>query len=121
MESDSANNIGKGYRRCKAVLAIVKACYQILLENGFKAKLSAEKGVCTEAFENIVEVNILLSGLGFENTGCSVAHGINDSFTILPETRSYFHGEKVAFGTICQLVMENRSKEEIKEVIDFCM
>jgi glycerol dehydrogenase len=31
-----------------------------------------------------------------------------------------YHGEKVAFGTICQLVMENRPMEEIDEVVQFC-
>jgi glycerol dehydrogenase len=32
-----------------------------------------------------------------------------------------YHGEKVAFGTLVQLVMENRSIEDIEEVIDFCL
>ena len=30
------------------------------------------------------------------------------------------HGEKVAFGTLVQLVLENADLEEIEEVIDFC-
>jgi glycerol dehydrogenase len=119
-ESDTANYIGKGFRRCKVAIAIATACYAILMEDGLKAKLSAENGVCSEAFENIVEANILLSGLGFENSGCAIAHGINDGLTILPETKDYFHGEKVAFGTICQLMMENRPQTEVLQVLDFC-
>jgi glycerol dehydrogenase len=39
----------------------------------------------------------------------------------LPETKDYFHGEKVAFGTICQLIMENRPYKEIQKVLDFCI
>ena len=31
------------------------------------------------------------------------------------------HGEKVAFGVICQLVIENRPTEELHRVIDFCL
>ena len=30
------------------------------------------------------------------------------------------HGEKVAFGTICQLILENAPDEEIVTVINFC-
>jgi glycerol dehydrogenase len=120
-ESDSANYIGKGYRRCRAAMAISRMCYEILLEDGLEAKLAAEKGVCTEALENVIEANTLLSGLGFENTGCAAGHAINEGLTVLPETHHFYHGEKVAFGTVCMLVLENRSKEEIKKVIDFCL
>ena len=31
-----------------------------------------------------------------------------------------YHGEKVAFGTITQLVLENVSLEELEEILDFC-
>ncbi|MCX8130600.1 MAG: glycerol dehydrogenase [Clostridia bacterium] len=120
-ESDTANYIGKGYRRCKAAMAIAKLCYEILLEDGLEAKLAAERGVCTEALENVIEANTLLSGVGFENTGCAAGHAINEGLTVLEETHHFYHGEKVAFGTICQLVLENRPKEEIEEVIKFCL
>ena len=36
-------------------------------------------------------------------------------------THKYFHGEKVAFGTIAQLVLENAPKEELETVLDFCL
>jgi len=32
-----------------------------------------------------------------------------------------YHGEKVAYSTIVQMVLEGRSSEEIEEVIDFCI
>jgi glycerol dehydrogenase len=120
-ESDTANYVGKGYRRTKASMAIAKLCYDILIEDGLEAKLAAEKGVCTEAVENIIEANTLLSGVGFENTGCAAGHAVNEGLTVLEETHHFFHGEKVAFGTICQLVLENRAKNEIEEVIRFCV
>lgn len=41
--------------------------------------------------------------------------------TILEGTHKYFHGEKVAFGTIAQLVLENSPKEELNQVLDFCL
>ena len=32
-----------------------------------------------------------------------------------------YHGEKVAYSTIVQMVLEGRSSEEIEEVMDFCI
>lgn len=119
--SDTANYVWEGYRRTKLGLVISKLCYETLLEKGLYAKNAAENGCCTEALEDIIEVNTLLSGLGYENTGCAGAHGVHAGLTALPETNAYFHGEKVAFGTICQLVLENKESELIKEVIDFCI
>ncbi len=39
--------------------------------------------------------------------------------TAMPETHAYYHGEKVAFGTLTQLVLENA--DELYEVLDFCV
>ncbi|MDR3186154.1 MAG: glycerol dehydrogenase [Christensenellaceae bacterium] len=105
----------------KSAFALASLCYQTLLEDGFKALLACKAKVVTPALENIIETNILLSGLGFESGGLAAAHAIHDGLTILEETHKYYHGEKVAFGTICQLVLENSSQEEIDEVISFCL
>ena len=59
--------------------------------------------------------------MGFENTGCAGAHGIHNGLTALPETNKYFHGEKVAFGTLCQLVLENKPSKLIEQVYEFCI
>jgi len=32
-----------------------------------------------------------------------------------------YHGEKVAFGTLTQLILENVNRDELEEVIDFCL
>ncbi len=119
-DSDSANYVGNGFRRSLSGMALSRLCYDTLLAQGVKAKAAVERGACTEAVEDIIEANTLLSGLGFENCGCAAAHGIHDGLTALSETHHLYHGEKVAFGTLCQLVMENRPKEEIDDVIFFC-
>ncbi len=119
-DSDSANFVGTGFRRSLSGMALAKLSYDILLAQGVKAKAAVERGACTEAVEDVIEANTLLSGLGFENCGCAAAHGIHDGLTALDETHHLYHGEKVAFGTICQLVLENRPMEEISEVISFC-
>ena len=104
----------------KAAFALATLCYETLLADGVKAKIASDENVVTAALENIIEANILLSGLGFESGGLGAAHAIHDGFTILEGTHKYMHGEKVAFGTLCQLVLENAPEEEIMEVLEFC-
>ncbi|MDO3408320.1 glycerol dehydrogenase [Saccharibacillus sp. CPCC 101409] len=104
-----------------AALALATLCYEMLLRDGLKAKTACDANVVTQALENIVETNILLSGLGFESGGLAGAHAIHDGLTILEGTHHYFHGEKVSFGTIAQLVLENAPAEELNQVMDFCL
>lgn len=102
-----------------AALSLARLCYDILIDYGFQAKLAAENGAATEALEKVVEANTLLSGLGFESAGLAAAHAIHNGFTVLEETHQAYHGEKVAFGALVQLVLENRSREQFEEVLSF--
>lgn len=79
-----------------------------------------ERHVCTKAVENVIEANTYLSGVGFESGGLAGAHAIHNGLTAIPETHSLYHGEKVAFGTLVQLVLENAPLEELEEVLEFC-
>ena len=105
----------------RTALALARLCYEMLLEDGLKARIAVENKCVTPALENIVEANTLLSGLGFESCGLAAAHAIHNGLTVLEGTHDYYHGEKVAFGTLAQLVLENAPMEEIEEVIDLCM
>ena len=100
--------------------ALAKLCYDTLLNYGAAAKLACEAGVVTPALEHIVEANTLLSGLGFESGGLSGAHAIHNGLTIMEETHHYWHGEKVAIGTLALLMLTDRPPCVIKEVFDFC-
>ncbi|MDR2860811.1 MAG: glycerol dehydrogenase [Elusimicrobiota bacterium] len=104
----------------KSALALAKLCYDTLLESGYAAKLAVEQKVCTKAVEDIIEANTYLSGIGFESGGLAAAHSVHNGLTAIPETHAFYHGEKVAFGTITQLVLEGESSELIYEVIGFC-
>ncbi|GKW14453.1 glycerol dehydrogenase [Pectobacterium carotovorum subsp. carotovorum] len=103
-----------------AAEAIAFKCYETLLKDAHKAMLAVEKNVVTEAVENIVEANTLLSGLGFESGGLAAAHAIHNGFTALEETHHIYHGEKVAFGTLAQLFLENAPSEELETVASLC-
>jgi glycerol dehydrogenase len=102
-------------------MAVAKLCHDTLMEKGREALFAAKRGLRTTAFEDVVEANTLLSGVGFENTGCSLAHGLQASFSTSKQASHMLHGELVAFGTLCQLVAENRPAEEFRTVFDFCL
>lgn len=113
------NNMPGG-KSTLAAFALATLCFDTLMEESLKAKAACEMKVVTQALENIVEANILLSGLGFESSGLAAAHAIHDGLTVLEETHHFMHGEKVAFGTLAHLVLENAPEEEIENVIGYC-
>lgn len=95
-------------------------CWKYLQLNGIQAKADAEANNCSAAYENIVEVNTYLSGVGFESGGLAAAHAIQKGFTMIPELHHAQHGEKVAFCTLTQLVMEKAPQKELEAVLSFC-
>ena len=104
-----------------AAMALAELCFDTLMEEGVKAKIALEAGVCTPAVEKIIEANTLLSGIGFESAGLAGAHAIHNGLTVLEECHHMYHGEKVAFGTLAQLVLENVPHEELEEIIMWCI
>lgn len=117
--SNATNCVGG--KTTLAAMALARLCYDTLISDGVKAALAVKNNVCTKAVENIIEANTYLSGIGFESGGLAGAHAIHNGLTALEETHALYHGEKVAFGTLVQLVLENAPDEEIDEVVNFCM
>ena len=118
-ETSNASSCAAG-TTTMAAQALAKLCYETLIAEGYKAKLAADNNCSTKALEKIIEANTLLSGIGFESGGLAGAHAIHNGLTVLSECHHMYHGEKVAFGTIVQLVLENAPEEELGEVLDFC-
>lgn len=108
---------GKG---TAAALTLARLCYDTLIAQGLKAKLALEAGACSPAVEKIIEANTYLSGVGFESGGLAGAHAVHNGLTVIPECHHLYHGEKVAFGTLVQLVLEDYDMEELLEVLSFC-
>lgn len=104
----------------KYILMLSKLCRDTILQEGYNAVSSLKEGIYSKALDEIIEANIYLSGVGFENGGLSVAHALHNGLTVLEDSYKSLHGEKVAFATIVQLVLEDRPIEEIKEIILFC-
>jgi glycerol dehydrogenase len=116
--ASGANNVF-GARPPLAALHLADLSYEVIREHGEEAKRSVERGTVTPALEEVVEANILLSGLGFESGGLAAAHAIHAGFTLIQEMSSAMHGEKVAFGVLVQLIMEQRPREFLEDLLAF--
>ncbi len=103
-----------------AAMSLASLCRDTLFKKGHAAKLSSDANIPSEALEEVVEANTYLSGIGFESSGLAAAHAIHNGFTAIEDCHHLYHGEKVAFGTIVQLVLENADQNEIYKVIEFC-
>ncbi len=109
----------RGGLACESGLALAKLCRDILFADApFVVRTYDTQGI-TPAFERIVEANILLSGLGVELCHVAGAHAIHNGLTSLKETHQCYHGEKVAFGLLVQLILEGAPTREIEEILAF--
>jgi len=103
----------------EAGLSIARRCYELVMTHGRRAiNAIRSENWNDENIDAIVEANILLSGLGFENGGLAFAHAFCNGLTQVPESHQALHGEIVAFGTIIQCVLENAAETEA--VVRFC-
>lgn len=102
------------------VKAMTKLCFDTIMENAEEAILAVEAGVVTPAFENIIEANVLLSGIGWESGGLATAHTLGNGLPDFPETHAYMHGEKVCFGICTELMLDKNIKPTYrKEIFTF--
>jgi len=109
----------RGGGSTQSALALAKLCYETLLEDGAEALRAVQTQVVTPALERLVEANTLLSGLGFESSGLAAAHAVHNGLTAAPGTHDFFHGEKVAYGLLVQLVLEGQPRSVLEQVLRF--
>ena len=112
-----ANNF-YGTPPLNTTLMMANAVYQTLVDHGPRAYQSIVAGCLDDEVETVVEATVLLSGVGFESGGLSLAHALIRGLTAVPTMASMLHGELVAFGTLVQLMAEDRPHSEIQELVD---
>lgn len=116
--NSGSRNVARGQATTLA-LTTAKLCFDILMEYGLQAKIANENQVVTPALEKVVEANILLSGIGFESGGVAAAHSLQDGLNMLEECNGFYHGEKIGFLTLVQLVLEGREGHIVEKVFNF--
>lgn len=96
---------------------LAKLCNEMLFKYAVKAVEDIKEKTLSKELEAIIETNIYLSGVGFENNGCAIAHGIYNGMSFAEGHENALHGEMVAYGTLVQLAAEyiDRGKWDEKE------
>lgn len=109
-ENSGVNTLGAA--PTLAAEAIAEKCREVLLEFAEDAVEANEKHTITPAFEAVVEANTLLSGIGFESGGLSIAHALHNAMVSLwgREVKGS-HGQIIALTTLQQLRIEGREEE----------
>lgn len=100
-------------------LLLANSTYHNLLKWGKLALDDVKLKKNTSIVEKVVESTVLLSGLGFESGGLSLAHALIRGLTALPTLSSKLHGELVAYGTMVQAILEKREPAFIEELRNF--
>lgn len=116
--ADGAGNFFGG-RASITALAIGDACYRTLRTHGVAAMRAAEAHTPDESFEAIVEANVLMAGLAWENGGLSYAHAVVRGLVKARDASMASHGEHVAYGVLVQLAIEDRNDDFIIDIMDF--
>ncbi|GGE76891.1 glycerol dehydrogenase [Shewanella carassii] len=114
-QADGVNLVLK--KPSRTGLGLAELCYQLLSENVAAAMDAVNNQIVTPALEQTIEATIYLSGVGAEAGGLAAAHAVNNGMSAVAELHGAQHGEKVVFGLLTQLVLENAPQNEIDNVI----
>ena len=123
-EASSCQRSGKGNilgrQGTSLAYVIARSCFDTILQHGAAAVTHCMAGLVTPQVDEVIEANVLLSGLGFESGGVAAAHAIHHGLTTIHGTHNYLHGEKVAIGVQATLFLKARPASEIDQVFTFC-
>ncbi len=99
-----------------------KQCKDLLLKHSKSAVSAARTGILNEDFIKVAEAIIMLGGMvgGFGDRYGRVAgaHAVHNGLTVLEETHHALHGEKIAYGILIQLILEDKW-DELASILRF--
>jgi glycerol dehydrogenase len=108
-----------GTRPLATGLAIADACYRTIRRHGAAGIRDCAAGVVGPDLEALVEAVVLMSGLGFENGGLSLAHSLTRGLMPARGAGSAMHGEHVAWALLVQRAVEGADDAELADLAGF--
>ena len=92
-----------------------RQCKDVLVEHSRSALQAVKNNALNDAFTKVVETIIVFGGMvgGFGDHYGRIAgaHAIHNGLTALEETHHALHGNKVAYGILVQLILEDKWSE----------
>lgn len=108
------------FRRTCTGMMIARLCYDILMNSGLEAYESAKAHRVSQAYEDVAEALTLLFGAGVENHRLLCGSLVWKSILHIIAKRPVLHGQGVGYGTLVQMLLEQRDKEEFMRVYKWC-
>lgn len=108
-----------GTRPLRIGAAIAAAAYATLRQHAVPGLAACARGEVTDDLEAVVEAVVLLSGMGFENGGLSLAHSLTRGLMRARGASSALHGQHVAWATLVQRVAEFAPDDEVEDLRGF--
>jgi len=92
-----------------------RLCADEMFAHAEDAVSDAKEARVSDAFVKVVESIIMLGGMvggyGDKYGRIAGAHSIHNGMTIAPESHVALHGDKVAYGILVQLILEDKERE----------
>lgn len=98
---------------------VADGCHAQIRRHGAAGLGDAAAGRVSKDFEALVEAVILLSGVGFENGGLSLAHALTRGLMCARGAVGAMHGEQVAYGLRVQLSLWPDGQQSADELDPF--
>lgn len=99
-----------------------RLCAEEMFAHAEEAIADAKEAQVSESFKKVVESIIMLGGMvgGFGDKFGRIAgaHSIHNGMTIAPESHEALHGNKVAYGILVQLLLEQK-ESEVERLLPF--
>jgi glycerol dehydrogenase len=104
-------------------LQATRLSYDTLLQTGIQAVEDARQHRASLALQKVIDAIILFSGmtvgLGEDNCRPAAAHAVYIGLQSIVDIKHSLYGEKVAYGLLIQLALEQRPESECRELLAF--
>lgn len=122
-ESESSVDLVAADALTLAAVEMAHHLHKQLVRHAKGAVVDLGRGRTSDSLRRVVDANIALAGyvggLGGGKCRSVAAHAVANGLTHVAGSGASYHGEKVAFGIVVQLVLLDRPLEEIVELISF--
>ncbi|MDP2119270.1 MAG: glycerol dehydrogenase [Hoeflea sp.] len=108
-----------GTRPLITSIAIADCCYRTIRAHGVAAVEACKRNEVTPDLEAVVEATVLMSGLGFENGGLSLAHSLTRGIVKTRDAMNAIHGYQIAWALLVQWAAEDRPDAELVDLMEF--
>jgi glycerol dehydrogenase len=115
----SGGNNMFGARPSYSAYVLARECFSIIRSDAVDVLGDLKLGRTHPAFDRLVEAVLLMSGLGFESGGLSIAHSMTRGLSRLGGAAHAPHGLQVAYALLVQLQLEHREPDFMHELIKF--